>query len=56
MSFLQEVVQLSLAFTTVYHLGLDEVEHDTLHDNMKTAILSEDPIINNAGDDQWGCE
>ena len=58
MSFLQEVVQLSLAFTTVYHLGLDEVElrFSRLHDNMKTAFLSEDPIIINAGDDQWGCE
>ena len=41
MSFLQEVVQLSLAFTTVYHLGLDEVElrFSRLHDNMKTAFL-----------------
>ena len=58
MSFLQEVVQLSHAFTTVYHLGLDEVElrFSRLHDNMKTAFLSEDPIIINAGDDQWGCE
>ena len=27
LNFPQEVVQLSLAFTTVYHLGLDEVAH-----------------------------